>query len=204
MNSLPTSIMQELHKLASDAPIIYLLEITGSDGVNIAYLARNVEDVIWNGHTWTKFWFELDTITEQSSGQNELYIYTDNIAGWMEELLLANNNLEECSITIYFVNTNCLAETEPIYSVTYYTQKPVVDILQVGIKLGVDNPYLQNCPAWLLHGSYCKYPVFKTDPRCAYAGSETECDRSLERCIELGNQLRFGGALGLFRETQDL
>lgn len=204
MNSLPTSIKQELHKLASDAPIIYLLEISGSTGSNIARLARNVDNVTWNGYTWTRFWFELDTISEQSSGQDELYVYTDNLAGWMEELLLANDNLEGCTATVYFVNTNCLDETEPVYSVTYYVQKPTVDAKQVGLKLGVDNPYLQSCPAWTLHGSYCRYPVFKTDPRCGYTGAETECDKSLERCIELGNQLRFGGMLGLFRETQDL
>lgn len=36
--------------------------------------------------------------------------------------------------------------------------------------------------------------------RCAYAGAETRCDRTLTRCTELANQARFGG----FRYVHDL
>jgi lambda family phage minor tail protein L len=43
--------------------------------------------------------------------------------------------------------------------------------------------------------NYCAWLVFK-GPECLYSGSGTTCDRSLARCRELGNQVRFGGFPG--------
>ncbi len=38
---------------------------------------------------------------------------------------------------------------------------------------------------------YCRWD-FKS-PECGYAGSETFCSKTLQRCKELGNELNFGG-----------
>ena len=42
------------------------------------------------------------------------------------------------------------------------------------------------------YGPACTYRRFK-GPQCGYAGSETECDRTLARCTALSNSARFGG-----------
>ena len=38
----------------------------------------------------------------------------------------------------------------------------------------------------------CRWKVFK-GTECAYAGAATTCDRSDQRCVDLGNQANFGG-----------
>lgn len=201
ITTLPSSIMLELHKLTSDGAILYLLEIPE----HAIRLARNTDDVIWNGYTWTKFWFELEAIPESSSGEvPELYVYTSNIGGFMEAEVIAHDNFEESTCTLYFVNSNCLTETVPVFSATFNIMKVSCNREKVSLKLSVDNPYLQAYPVWRLHGSLCQYQHFKTDARCGYSGAATTCDRTLAACLNLGNQLRFGGALGLFDETQDL
>jgi len=42
------------------------------------------------------------------------------------------------------------------------------------------------------HSSSCRWLVFK-GPECGYSGPETWCDRSYDRCVQLGNQDNFGG-----------
>lgn len=38
----------------------------------------------------------------------------------------------------------------------------------------------------------CRWKVFK-GTECGYSGSATTCDRSYQRCVDLGNQANFGG-----------
>lgn len=42
------------------------------------------------------------------------------------------------------------------------------------------------------HSSSCRWKVLG-GTMCGYAGTETQCDRSYTRCLELGNQANFGG-----------
>ena len=42
------------------------------------------------------------------------------------------------------------------------------------------------------YSSYCRWKVFK-GVECQYAGAETECDRSDDRCQDLSNTDNFGG-----------
>lgn len=204
MITLPTSLVQELHKIASDGSVVYLAEINVYESGVLSEtirLARNYDDVTWNGQTWTKSWFEIETISESSTGEiPELFIYTSNIGGLMEEEVLAHNDFQDSTCTLYFVNSNCLDETTAAFSATFNIMKPVCNNETVGLKLSVDNPYLQAYPFWRLHGSLCQYQTFKGD-RCGYSGAITTCNRTLAACIAMSNQTRFGGALSLFEEV---
>jgi hypothetical protein len=208
MITLPSSILLELHKLNRDGSTIYLLEIPEHS----IRLARNTEDVVWDGHTWQKSWFEIETLTEGTAGEvPELFVYTSNIGGLMEAEVLAHDDFQGSTCILYFVNSNCLTETTPLFSATFQIMKPVCNSKTVGLKLSVDNPYLQAFPLWRLHGSLCQYPTFNPDitspfhdPRCGYTGATTTCDRTLTACLALSNQTRFGGVLGLFKEVQDV
>ena len=42
------------------------------------------------------------------------------------------------------------------------------------------------------YNSSCRWKVFK-GTECQYAGAETWCDRSYQRCVDLGNTANFGG-----------
>lgn len=49
-----------------------------------------------------------------------------------------------------------------------------------------------NHKAAALHSASCRWRKFK-GTRCTYSGNETTCDRSYNRCAELGNTANFGG-----------
>lgn len=42
------------------------------------------------------------------------------------------------------------------------------------------------------YSSSCRWKVFK-GTECTYSGAATYCDRSYQRCVDLGNQANFGG-----------
>jgi phage-related protein len=199
MITLPSSIMQELHKIASDGAVIYLAEIP-EHGIR---LARNTEDVTWDSKTWSKFWFELDPLSESTSGEvPELTVKVSNIGGFIEQEVVSHDNFEDSTLVLYFVNANCLSETTPILSLTFDIMKVSCDKNLVTIKLSCQNPILLAYPPWKFHGSLCQYPSFPSDPRCGYvAGVYTTCSRTLADCILRGNQARFGAQLGLINEV---
>lgn len=204
MITLPASIVQELHKISSDGSIIYLAEIVITPTSEHIRLARNVDDVAWDGQTWSKAWFEIETIPEGSSGEiPELYMYTSNIGGLMEVEILSRNDLADSKCTLYLVNSNCLDETTPVFSTTFDVMKVMCDNETVKIKLSTYNPYLQSFPAWRIHGSLCQYPVFKGS-RCGYSGAATTCDRAFLTCLNYGNSARFGAFPGIMNEVVDV
>lgn len=199
MISLPATILEELHKMSRGSSTLALLEIPEHD----IRLAQNTEDVVWNGQTWTKFWFEFDTIEDASADKvPELQVSTSNIGGQMEAEIIAHDNFEECTCIVRFVNSSCLDETTPIAQATFQIMKPIVDNITAALKLSADNPLLLSYPSWKYHGSLCQVP-FKGD-LCGYSGAYTTCAGTLAACLERGNQKRFGAQLGLSDDYVDL
>lgn len=202
ITTLPSSIVRELHKLNSDGAIICLAEIPE----HAIQLARNTEDVVWDGKTWSKFWFELDDgLSETTSGElPELTIKVSNIGGFIEVEVVAHDNFEESTLILRFISANCLTETDPILSMTFDIMKVTCDSQLVTIKVAAQNPMLLAYPPWKLHGSLCQYQHFPSDPRCGYTGGLTTCNRTMQDCQTRGMYARFGGQLGLVNEVMDV
>jgi hypothetical protein len=210
MITLPSSILTELHKLQSDGSVIYLIEIITPSGT--LRLARNTEDIVWDSHTWTKSWFTIDVLTESTSGEvPELWVNMSNIGGLVEQQIIAYNNLIDSTCVLYFVNTNCLTETEPILSMTLDIAKVACTRTAASMKLTALNPFSMAYPQWRLHGAICQYPTYDPDVtspfhdlRCGYTGAIATCDRTLGDCLTHGNYLRFGAQLGIYKEIPDV
>jgi phage-related protein len=199
MITMPVSLSEALHKLASDGTILALLEIPECS----IQLVRNIDDVIWNGVTWNKFWFELDIIEDATTGNvPELNIVTSNIGGFVESQVIANDNFNDCTCIIRLIDSSVLNETTPILEMTFDIIKVTVTRLAVTMKIGSVNPLMHKFPGWLLDGSVCQYKQFKGD-LCGYSGSYTTCGRTLADCIQRANQARFGAQLGLKYESTD-
>jgi len=205
MLSIPTSLMEELHKIGSGGSVIFLAELPAYS----LYLARNNEDIVWNGHTWEKCWFDIDGIGEDTNNSKapEIQVNFSNIGGMIEEQIIAAGNFARAVVNLYIVNTNCLDEADPIYSVSLKVQKVTVNKKIVSFKVGLSNPLMMPFPTWQFHGSICQYfkngTLFK-GPLCGYTGTEfTTCDYSISDCIERGNTERFGAQLGLLGAIQD-
>ncbi len=195
----PTAIMQELHKLHSSGAIIYLAALPAYS----IYLARSLMDVVWNGTTYQKFWFEIDAIGEDADKHApELQLQISNIGGYIEQEVIANDNFAGATVTLYVVNSNCLDETEPVYEVQLQIEKVSVTRNVVTFTLGLPNPLYMAFPSWKFHDSLCQYKVFKGD-LCGYTGSDTTCARTLAACIAKNNVERFGAQPGLLGAIQN-
>ena len=194
----PTSIIQEIHKLHRTGAVIYLLEVHDHD----KYLALNIRDVVWNGRTWVKSYWEFETIQEDENHAPEFWIHLSNVGGFVEQDVVDNDNYKRAWVTFYVVSSACLDETEAIYSIKLQVMKVACKYDVVSFKLGLENPLMMLWLAWKLHGSICQYSEFKGD-LCGYSGAYTSCNRSLIQCIARGNEERFGAQLGLKGEMQD-
>jgi phage-related protein len=225
MKVQPSSIAIELHKLATDGALLCLLEIPEYT----IYLARNIEDVIWNGKTFQKFWFELELINENTSGNVAgLTIQASNIGGFLENEIISHDNFNDSTCILYWVNSNCLSETESIFTISYDIIKVICTNTIVSLYLSAENPLLLNYPSWVFHSNICQYkdkvtiaiPWGDDDIRghggfdyvqyrgfkgrlCGYIGIDTSCNRTITDCLSKGNQFRFGGQLGLKNKLQD-
>jgi phage-related protein len=199
MLNVPSSIIRELYDLHRESALVFLAELPDYD----IRFARNTEDIEWNGETWTKTWFEFDAIGESGEGkQPELNVTFSNIGGLVETEMIIHNNFAGATCNIYLVNSNCLDETDPVYSVSLQVQSANVTRKQVSIKLGLINPIMLSYPSWKFHGNLCQYTEFK-GLLCGYSGALTTCDRTFAQCLARDNIERFGGQLGLLGEIQD-
>jgi phage-related protein len=213
MKVYPTSIATELHKLAADGSMLCLAEITGTTSLGVPYtlrIARNIEDVVWLGVTWSRFWFDPEVVDEATTGNvPELQVHANNIGGYLEALVIQYENLAGAKCTLYWVNSNCLDETEPVFSITLDVAKPICSRRVVSLKLVAQNPLLLKYPSWVFHGTVCQYKDKVGAYRgfrgvlCGYAGVDTTCARTLAACLAKGNVARFGAQLGLRGDAQD-
>jgi phage-related protein len=200
MITLPAVIIEELHKLNRDSSTLALMEIPEHS----IYLARNTEDITWNGNTYTAFWFEFEAIESSSSGSvPELELQASNVTGNLEKEIIAHDNFSDSSCVISFVNSKHLSETTPIAQVTFQIVKPVLYGVVAGLSLSVKNPLLLAWPSWHYHGSICQYRKFK-GALCGYSGDSAECNRTLQACIDRANQKRFGAQPGLSDDYAEL
>jgi phage-related protein len=203
MLSIPSVIVQELHKLATSGTLLFLVSLPAYS----MYWANSNSDIVWNGITWERLGFWVDGIGEDSNSiAPELLVNLPNIGGVVEEAVLANDNFSRAAIHLYMINTACLDETEPIYHIELQVLKPTVTRKVVVFKIGLDNPMMLSFPTWLFHGSICQYfrngTMFK-GPLCGYTGAFTACNYTLDDCLERGNTERFGAQLGLLGAIQD-
>ncbi|MDP8268263.1 MAG: hypothetical protein P9L97_05990 [Candidatus Tenebribacter davisii] len=85
----------------------------------------------------------------------------------------------------------------------YYESKNVFSIIgctvssgsMINLTLGSENLINRMCPEHRYLKNHCRF-YFK-DEFCKYSGTETSCNRSLDRCKVLGNMLNFGGFPGI-------
>jgi len=87
-------------------------------------------------------------------------------------------------------------DQDPAITQYFEVQKVECDELWAHFTLGAENFFLSRFPLHAYSKNICRYEVFK-GTACGYSGAETTCNRTFARCIELGNQERFGGQPGL-------
>lgn len=198
--NISTDAVTEKNKLASSSPWIILLEIAYPDEAPVR-VCYNTENVTWDGFTWYAVPFELgdlDHSKEESTPSVSLNIV--DIERRIIPTIDQYNGGVGATVYIRVVHADHLDNADAeIEEVTYIKDVVVDHASRVKFTLGAENlTNLRNPPDRFLKG-HCRYKEFKGS-LCGYSGTETECNRTFERCRELGNQKRFGGFPGVGRQ----
>jgi phage-related protein len=196
--NISTNAIREKNKTASDGVFLLLLEIYNDAISQPIRIVWNNENIVWNGHTYFCYPFELGDLNE--SNKNELPNVSLTVVD-IERLLL--NELDAfgggvgSKVFVKIINTNLIAETEPLLSYEFdILSVSVTSDYKITFTLGTENLENYRSPSDRFIKLHCRYRTFK-GLECGYSGTETSCNRTYTRCKALGNQQRFGGFLGI-------
>lgn len=199
MLTLPAALTAAKNQVADNGAWLILLTITLADNTTIR-LVRNNEDTTWpasGGDLYQAFPFEVDEVREDGKGGLPSFaIKCSNVTRALVPYLEASNGGDGATVTLRVVHSAALDETTPALEETFQVLGCSLDLQWVTIRLGAENPMRSRSPRDRYLKDHCRYKEFK-GALCAYAGAETECNRTFARCVALGNISRFGGFPGV-------
>ena len=201
---LSSTAIEEKNKLATTSVWLVAMMITIPGVGTPIRVVRNNENITWDSETWVAFPFELEEIGEESKAEvPEVIVRVGNVSRTMEAYLIAydlyckTNGYSPITVNIYVLNSLNLASSTPEAEYLFELKQPKTDSRWATFTLGASNPFNRRYPQARILKNHCRF-IFK-GTLCGYAGGETECDKTLSRCRELSNSVRFGGFPGAGR-----
>lgn len=202
---LSSAAIQEKNKLVSGHGNYWIVLID----INVPGLAEHIRvtsdniETVWNGDTYTPFPFEIEEVSDSSSGEvPRVDIRVSNVTRVLERYIqdydyyTKQNGYSPVELTISVVHSAHLDLTEPETEYVFHLKQPKTNAKWATFTLGANNPFSKRFPLNRLLKNRCRYKQFK-NTRCGYTGTATTCNRTLTRCRELGNSDRFGGFPGV-------
>lgn len=193
MINITNAFKQEKNK-ETNQPIhlytVYDYDDAGAD--HDLHFAEYAENVTFDGVEYLAFPLAHDTIGENTQGEIEAIKLTVCNISRLIQSYLELYDLKDKKVLVRLVWKDHLDDPDNkmdfVYFIDSYTANennveftllPKVDVLGLTIPRRVYSRYY--C-GWRFKGS-----------ECAYAGSESSCNRTKQRCKELANFARFGG-----------
>jgi len=174
-----------------NAPIfLYVLkEYNGVDDLNFTGFDENV---IFDGIVYTKFPIKHEFVAENNQGQiDQVKITLANVSRLIE-LYLEQYDFRGKKIIIRTVWADQLSDPDAYIDDVFYIDNYTADQSNVEFTLtGKFDVLGIDLPARRYARNYCVWK-FKS-AECGYAGAELTCDKTQQRCKQLGNYQRFGG-----------
>ena len=173
---------------------IFLYEIQYDKATNswLKYANWN-EDVVFDGETYTKYPIEHDGVSENLDGKSTKVNLTIANADRNIQYYLENyNGLRDAQVNILQVFKDELSNPQVVDTMTFFVVDVGVNVGEARLVLALRyDAFAISLPRRLFYRGYCSHK-FK-GVACGYSGGETVCDKSLQRCVELGNVQRYGG-----------
>lgn len=189
-------IVGNAFKTAKNAPLvkpIYLYSLLYDPTGNLFKRYTNWPGgVTFDGIAYEHYPITHSGIAEDTSGQiQQASLVLNNVSREMQALIDGNDGLRGREITITQVWEETLGDPTAFISDTLaisngtlsertaqFSLASVLDVMNIKL------------PRRALSRAFCRFR-FKGE-ECAYAGAETACDKTLNRCRELENSRRFG------------
>jgi phage-related protein len=158
----------------------------------------NTENIAWDGETWYAFPFSLSDIEESKDAEiPEVSLTIFDIERRIIPLIDTYGGGIGASLWVRIVHSAYLDNNTPEFEHEFeIIAVSVGHDFSVKFTLGAENLSNKRSPVSRYIKGHCRYKEFKGN-RCGYSGDATDCNRTFERCRELGNQHRFGGFPGV-------
>lgn len=186
---------REKNKLYTGSVFIVMLEVDigGGDYIRICH---NTEDVTWHGKLFQAFPFALGDVSEETNGADPtVEIKVDNVSRALQYAVENTNGANNFKAILYVVNTEDLANDEPVLEEHYAVQETVCDQQYITFTLGTEYSSRTRRPLGRYMKNNC--PFQYKGIRCGYNGAMTSCDKTLKGCRLHSNSSRFGGFPGI-------
>lgn len=187
--TLPSGAVIAINQLEQDRAYLTLLEVTIPAAPDfVLRLAYNNEDVVWNGHVWQAFPFQLGEIPENVDELPSVDLKVSNINQLLEEYYEATDGGAGGIATVYVVRSDALDEPAMVEH-EFDIKMSTIDDFWVTLKLGLDSVMNQRRPIHMFKANHCDHKA--TGVQC---GAVIRCgDHTLGACRKIGNALRFFG-----------
>ena len=195
--SISSEAIAEKNKLYSEQPWLILLEITYPQEPSL-YLVWNTESVEWGGFTWYPATFDIGEIEEtKEGGATTVPFSIVDIDKNIIPILDHYGGAVGAEVIVRIVHSAYLNNPTPEFEAEFEIVSAGIDSQSViNLRLGAEDLTSRRSPTDIYVQMHCRYNEFKGD-LCQYDGGEEDCDRTLTRCRELENQVRFGGFPGI-------
>ena len=198
MKNLSDNLVRAANKMDQKDPWLVLLDLklSGNDS-DILRIVNNTEDIVFQGHTYIAFSFDITYPKESTKGEiPTASISVCNINRVVQQYAEMYDGGVGADVTIYVINAGLIDDNYTELTATFTVLGTKCNAKVVTLTLGPFNPVNNRFPPDICLAVNCTYK-FKVDPRCGYNGTAVNCNRTLDNCRALGNQRRFGGHPGL-------
>lgn len=193
MKNLSNSFITEKNKRTNKPIVLFTLHDYDGAGTNL-YFTEYDSDVTYNGVTYTRFPIKYDTVGENTQGQVDSVRITLGNVSRIIQAYLETYDFSDKKVTISIVWANLLSDVDAHLDYTFHIDTYSSDANNAEFilttRLDVLDKFL---PGGIYLRTHCRWKTFKDTNTCGYTGAETECNRTMQRCKELNNFLRFGG-----------
>ena len=191
MRELNDTFKQEKNKAENQPVFLYTIYDYDNAGSNL-YFAEYDSDVTYGGITYQRFPLRHEFVSENSKGEiNAVKVRLSNVSRLIQAYL-ENYDFRGKKVSIKMVFANELSDPDAYIEDIFYIDSYTAMQEEVEFTLAGKFDVLSfELPGRRYSRNYCSFK-FKS-AECGYSGAETSCNKTLQRCRELGNQRRFGG-----------
>lgn len=205
------SLASALHKsqIATTAPWHLLLTVYPDPKNNpdvVLRLAREPQDVVYQGNTYIAFNFDFDPITDASTGElTTLTLRVCNVNRLIHSYLEQYDGGIGARVELRVVSAQDMTG-DPSILMQFEITEATADSNWATLTLGADNPMRQIFPRFVYLKDFCMWryntPAMQaaSDPKgaqCGYIGALATCNKTLTDCRAHANSGRFGGFPGI-------
>jgi len=198
--TIPPFMEKDLIDPYSGGAWLWLAEIT-IPGQAVQRLARNTEDVTYDGNLFERFNLQIGKQKYSSDGsvpRVTLQVRQDRDRR-LEKAIDEAETMLGAHVKLIRVNEKFLDTPVLELEADFAIINTVSEAEWVTFILGMPSPLLRKIPIRIGSSKQCPYaaPGLFKGPECQYAGPDSTCTGLLEDCITKGNEVHWGGEVGL-------